>query len=191
MNISSKNYPNMFGSLSCALLCLLVASLLHAEPAQTVRNTDLQAQSQSDAQVLAALPINTRLDVLLRRGAWSQVKTNAGQTGWVRMLSLRFDTSGSAADTGSSSNPLSALTSLFSTGRTSNTGTVTTGVKGLGEEDLKNAQENPGEMHKMQKLAVDKKTAKDFAQRSKLTPNHVAYLSTDTKHADNSRSGGN
>jgi hypothetical protein len=171
-----------------ALPWCLGASLACAEPAQTIRDTDLQAQSQSDSTVLSTLPASSHLDVLQRKGAWSQVKTGTNQTGWVRMLNLRFDTT--AAPAKSDGGPLSALTGLLTTGRTSNTGTVTTGVKGLNEEDLKNAQPNQEELQKMEKLGVDKATGQAFGRSSKLTPNKVDYLPDDAKSGDQTNKGG-
>jgi len=175
-----------------ALLSIFITGLfahnVHAEPAQTLKDTDLQAQAQSDSNVISTLSANTHVEVLQRKGAWSQVKTGTNQTGWVRMLNLRFDSG--ATTPKSDASPLGALTGLLTTGRTSNTGTVTTGVKGLNEEDLKNAHENPEELQKMQKLAVDKATAETFAKNAKLTPNKVAYLPDDVKSDDKSGSGG-
>lgn len=147
---------------------LLVASAVHAEPALTARAIDLMAQAQSDAAVVASLPEDTRLEVLGRKGAWSEVRTANGQKGWVRMTTLKPVTS--VATTPASSNPLGALNNLLSSGRTSNTATVTTGVRGLEAQDLENAQANPGELEKMQKFAVDRRTAESFAQRNKLVP---------------------
>lgn len=153
---------------------LLAASLAQAEPALTGRATDLMAQAQSDAAVVASLPENTRLDVLGRKGAWSEVRTAAGQNGWVRMTSLKPATS--AANAPAPANPLGALNNLLSSGRTSNTATVTTGVRGLSEQDLQNAQANPAEMEKMQQFAVGKPAAEGFAQRSQLVPRSVDEL---------------
>jgi hypothetical protein len=161
-------------SSSFMLIALLVTGVSHAESALTVRVTDLQAQAQSDAATLATLPENTKVDVLRRIGAWDEVKTAAGQTGWVRMLNLRFDVNGSKANGAAGS--LNALSGLLSTGRTSNTATVTTGVRGLTEEDLKNAKANPAELEKMQRFAADKTTAERFAQRTKLAAAKVEYL---------------
>ncbi len=182
-----KKRFNNFAFLTQALTCWLAGNLAYAEPAQTIRDTDLQAQSQSDSAVLATLPGNSRLDVVQRKGAWSQVKTSANQTGWVRMLNLRFDSG--AAPTKSDGGTMSALTGLLSTGRTSNTGTVTTGVKGLNEEDLKNAQPNPAEFQKMQQFAVDKSVGQAFAKNAKLTPNEVNYLPDEAKSNDQSKKG--
>lgn len=147
---------------------LLVAGVTHAEPALTVRAIDLMAQAQSDASIVASLPENTQLEVLGRKGAWSEVRIPTGQKGWLRMTTLKPVTS--AAATPASANPLGALNNLLSSGRTSNTATVTTGVRGLEAQDLENAQANPGELEKMQKFAVDRRAAEAFAQRNKLVP---------------------
>jgi uncharacterized protein YgiM (DUF1202 family) len=167
------------------MLAGLLAGAAWAESALTSRATELQAQPQSDSAVITTLTENTKVEVLARKGAWSQVKTATGQTGWVRMLSLKPEASGQAAPA-SSSNPAGALGSLLTAGRTSNTGTVTTGVRGLSEEDLQNAQANPAEVEKMQKFSVDKNAAQSFAQRSKLSPVKVDYL-PDTAPAGNNQ----
>lgn len=155
---------------------LLAAGAAQAETALTSRTTQLQEQAQSDAATLASLPEDTRVEVLGRKGAWSQVKSASGQTGWVRMMNLKPEAGGAQQAAPASANPLGALGSLLSSGRTSNTATVTTGVRGLSEEDLQNAQANPAEAEKMQKYAVDKDAAQAFAQRNKITPNKVEYL---------------
>lgn len=153
-------------------LILLGAGAAHAEPAVTTRATDLMAQAQADAAKIASLSENTKVEILRRVGAWSEVKSSSGQ-GWVRMLSLRPESSGTAASSGASGlgNVVGALT-----GRTSNSATVTTGVKGLNKEDLANAQSNPEEFKKMQKYAVSKDAGRVFAQRAKLSANNVEYL---------------
>jgi hypothetical protein len=154
---------------------MLVASAAHAESATTTKATDLLAQAFADAKTVASLPADTKVDVLKRSGAWSEVKTSAGQTGWVRMMALKFgDGAGAKQDAGG--NVLGALGGLASLGRTSNTATVTTGVKGLDKETLGNAQPNPEELKKLQKFMADKAAAQSFAQHSKLAANKVDYL---------------
>ncbi|WP_420474923.1 SH3 domain-containing protein [Noviherbaspirillum sp. ST9] len=167
------------------MLAGLLAGAAWAESALTTRSTELQAQPQSDSAVITTLSENTKVEVLARKGAWSQVKTATGQTGWVRMLSLKPEASGQSAP--ASSNPAGALGNLLTAGRTSNTGTVTTGVRGLSEEDLQNAQANPAEVEKMQKFSVDKNAAQSFAQRGKLTPVKVEYLPDAAPAGNNQR----
>lgn len=167
--------------MALAFTALLTAAAAHAESALTSRATELQAQAQSDAASIANLPENTRVEVLVRKGAWTQVKTAAGQSGWVRMLALKPEsgsTAGSASHSvpGTTNNPLGALNNLLSSGRTSNSATVTTGVRGLSEEDLQQAQANPAELDKAQRFVADRNAAQSFAQRSNLSPLKVDYL---------------
>jgi len=168
------------------MLAGLLAAAAHAETALTSRATELQALPQSDAATLATLAENSRVEVLARKGAWSQVKTAGGQTGWVRMLSLKAEGGPQPA----SANPAGALGSLLGAGRTSNTATVTTGVRGLSEEDLQNAQANPAEVDRMQKYAVDKNAAQAFAQRSKLNAAKIDYLPEPAPAANRHAEGG-
>ena len=168
------------------MLAGLAAGAAHTEPALTSRTAELQAQPQSDAATVATLAENTRVEVLARKGAWSQVKTASGQSGWVRMLSLKPE-GGAQQAPAPSANPVGALGNLLTAGRSSNTATVTTGVRGLSEEDLQNAQANPAEVEKMQKYAVDKSAAQAFAQRSKLVPAKVDYLPEPSPAGTNQR----
>jgi len=169
---------------------LLAAGIVQAEPALTGRATELMAQAQSDAAVVASLPENTRVEVLGRKGAWSEVRTASGQSGWLRMAMLK-PTNAAAAP--SSSNAIGTLQNLLSSGRTSNTATVTTGVRGLSEKDLQNAQANPAELEKMQQFAVDRRTAAGFAQRNRLVPQSLEELPAPTAapaQSDNHMVGG-
>ncbi|NEX62932.1 SH3 domain-containing protein [Noviherbaspirillum galbum] len=155
----------------------LAAGLAQAESAVTTRAAELQSLGQADSDIVARLPENTRVEVMARQGAWRQVKTGAGQSGWVRMLSLRPENAIAApAPAGGASGAMNAINGLLTAGRTSNTATVTTGVRGLSEEDLQRAQANPAEFEKLQRFGTDRNAAQDFAQRSRLTPARVDYL---------------
>lgn len=164
-------------SLGAALVLSCAAGAACAESALTARATDLQGQPQADAAAIVNLPENTKVDVVSRRGAWTQVKTAAGQTGWVRMLNLKQESSSAAASSSGSGNPVSGLATLLGSGRTSSSATTTTGVKGLQKEDVQNAQANPTEFQKFKTYAVGKDAGEAFAKRSKLHPNKLEYLS--------------
>lgn len=156
------------------LALLLVACAAQAEPALTSRATDLLAQPQSDAGKLASLAENDRVEVLRRSGAWSQVKSGAGQSGWVRMMHLK--PASAAAPAGAAANPAGALANLLGSGRSANNATVTTGVRGLTKEELQNARANPEEFKKMQRYAVAGDAGQAFARRSKLAPAQLGYF---------------
>ncbi|BBB66258.1 hypothetical protein UNDYM_2005 [Undibacterium sp. YM2] len=148
-----------------------------AESATTSKSTELMDKASADAAVIATLANQTRVDVMQRSGAWTQVKTSAGQAGWVRMTALRLDASANSNAAPASGG--NVLGSLMTSGRTSNTGTVGNGVKGLDKEDIRRASPNYAELQKMQKFAADKNSAQAFAQRSPLVASNVEYSSQD------------
>ncbi|MFH2139594.1 MAG: SH3 domain-containing protein [Pseudomonadota bacterium] len=149
---------------------LFVGSACAAEEAITLRSTELKAKPYSDAQTLLTLPERSKVQVLQRRASWTQVKS--GQTsGWVKMLSLQLvrGTTQRRADNG--------LRSLFNVAQTGRGGsTVTTGVRGLSEEDLKHAKPNPQALEDAQEYAATKAEAKRFAMAGKLKAQQVDYL---------------
>lgn len=160
--------------LPILIAAVMLAGNALAESATTSKSTELMDKASADASVIGTLANQTRVDVMQRNGAWTQVQTSAGQAGWVRMTALRLD-----ATTGSNVVPASGgnvLGSLMTGGRTSNTGTVGTGVKGLDKEDLRRASPNYSELDKMQANIVSKDSARTFAQRSNLSSVSVAYI---------------
>lgn len=159
------------------IAAVMLAGNAFAESATTSKSTELMDKASADASIIGTLANQTRVDVMQRNGAWTQVKTSSGQAGWVRMTALRLD-----ASTNSNAAPASSgnvLGSLMTSGRTSNTGTVGTGVKGLDKEDIRRASPNYSELQKMQANAVSKDSARAFAQRSPLVASNVDYSNQD------------
>ena len=91
------------------------------------------------------------------------------------MLSLRSDsTAQKQGDSG--------LKSLLNVGRTGSSGiTVATGVRGLSEEDLKNAHPDPDELAKLNNYASSKAQAEKFARDAKLKTLRLDYVPLDGK----------
>jgi hypothetical protein len=150
------------------LVLLLLPLVAWAEPATTVRAAELKKEPAVDADTLAELPANTAVDAAERKGGWVRVKA-AGAQGWVKMLSLRYGESTSKkGDTG--------LAQAINVARTGSSGTqVTTGVRGLDEKELANAQPNASELAKLDKFAADEKGAARFAANGKLGAQTVDY----------------
>jgi hypothetical protein len=137
---------------------LLFPLLGHAEPATVIRATELKSEPATDASTVAQLPENTAVEALKRQGGWTRVKAAAGE-GWVKMLALRY-----------------GIAQIFNVARTGSSGTqVTTGVRGLDEEKLANAQPNPDELEKLNKFAVERPAAAGFAAKGKLSAHQVDY----------------
>lgn len=154
-----------------AAICLtLVCGLAQAgDPAYAVRDTDLKARPYSDADTLSVVPADSKVEIMQRKSSWMQVKVG-NKTGWVKMLSLRLSA-------GQKKRGDSGLASLFNVATTGSSGsTVTTGVRGLSEEQLKNTRGNPRELENARAYAVDKSEAKKFARAGKLTAHSMDYL---------------
>lgn len=143
-----------------------------AETAYLVRATELKAKPFADAATVAKLEEQSKVDVLSRQASWMQVKAAAG-TGWVKMLSVRMGNPG-AQPAKSGDSGLSKIFNLATTG--SSGSTVTTGVRGLSEEKLRNAQPNPADFKLMQGYAANKAEAQKFAKAGQLKAEQMDYL---------------
>lgn len=158
---------------SAIALCLLLLGCASAawagETAYTIRPTELKAKPYSDAQTVTTLPPRAKVEVLARQASWTQVKS-ASFSGWVKMLSLRFESGqGKRGDTG-----LAALFNVATTGRSGST--VTTGIRGLSEENLKNPKPNPQALQAAKRYAVSADEAQRFAGAGKLHAQRMDYL---------------
>ena len=151
------------------LYASLAAPVYAWQVAYAVRSTEIKLLPYSDAATVAKLDEKAKVNIMLRQGGWIKI-SSANGNGWVRMLSLRGDsTAKKPGDTG--------LQSLINVGRSGSSGiAMTTGIRGLPEEDLKNAQPNPEEFEKLQKYAVNKAKAEKFARDAKLKNQQLDYL---------------
>jgi len=153
--------------VAAALLWTLTAG---ADPATVVRSTDLKKAPASDAETLASLEENAKVQTTERRGGWIQVRTDAGVSGWVKFLALRFAGAG-AAPSGDS-----GVAQLFNVARGGTSGSqVTTGVRGLDAEDISSAQPNPQALQRMDGYAVGADEAARFAAAGPLQAQAVDY----------------
>ena len=149
--------------LLAALLLALTLPALAAQTGTTTRVAELRATPAANGKLLQALPAGAKVEVLKRIGGWYEVKTTGGTTGWVRMWLLRFSTQATGKDA------LKQNVAVLQSGRSSSTyTTATTGVRGLSEEDLKNATPNPKAVAALEQLAVTPDDARGFAKKGSL-----------------------
>lgn len=165
-----------------ALLLVLPATAAGAETGLVIRPADLMAQPFIDAAKVGPVAANQPVEIVARQGAWVNV-TAGGRTGWIRALNLRLAGAGAAPgaaaspgnsgerpSVGSLSNPASLL-------RTGSSGrTVTTGVKGLDEENIRNASVDLQQVEALAALAATPDDARQKAATSKLAESQVDYL---------------
>lgn len=158
-------------ALAFAFLVCLSPLALGQEQAFTNRATDLK--DKADGATLRSLPENTEVKVLQRAGGWTRVDA-AGQQGWVRVFHLRFP---ATAEASSSGGGLSSLSSALGFGRQrSQSATIaTTGIRGLSQEDLKNASPDAEALKRMHSYRADQASASSFARDGKLAAVKVDY----------------
>lgn len=159
--------------LACALAPIAVADA--ADRGVVIRNGDIKAQPFIDATPAGSVVANDPVTIIDRKGGWMQVQA-AGKTGWIRTLNVRLATTDGAVAQNTS---LATKASMLRTGSSGKT--VTTGVKGLGEEDLRNASVNLAELDKLGTLAVDPAEATANAQKKGLKEAQIDYLAKGSK----------
>lgn len=167
-------------------LSLLALALLGSLPAQaqdalvTKRQTTLRDGPTDSATALATLPAQTALTRQpTRQGAWVQVKTAAGASGWIHLFDV-----GTATEQGSvasaATGALRGLSNLFNRGSAQNQNTsgttATVGIRGLGAEDIANAQPNLAALTQAEGQRQDAAQAKRFAAEASLSPQAVEPL---------------
>lgn len=140
------------------------------ETATALKAEEIRAEPFADAGTVGMLKKGESVTLLRRQGGWAEVRTPKG-SGWVRLLSVRRGTGGTNAGA-----DVSALAGIAS-GR-AGTGQVVsaTGVRGLGEEDMKAARFDPAELQRAEASAVSPDQARRFAAEAGLASRALAWL---------------
>lgn len=150
-----------------AALLLLPGLALAAESGTALKNDILRKEPYADAKSSGNLKRNDKLEILAKKGAWLQVKTRQS-TGWVRLLSVKRGSRTSSEAAG----VLGLATGRAGTGQV----VATTGVRGLGEEDLKSAKFNEAEIKQLEANTVSAADGRKFADAGGLKVRKLAYL---------------
>jgi hypothetical protein len=159
---------------------LLGGGLVQAqtEPLLVKRPAELREAPGDSSRSLAALAARTLVTRSgARQGAWIQVRTPEGASGWVHMFDV--GSAASAAPAGAGANALRGLTSFFNKGSAQGgtvTATSTVGIRGLGAEDLARAQPNPAAVVQAEGLRQDADQARQFSVSAALSSRMVEPL---------------
>jgi hypothetical protein len=148
---------------------VVVAPALAANPGTALKTDDIKAEPFRDARTVGSVAAGDAMEILEQRGGWFRVSSAKGK-GWVRMLSVRR---GEAPRRGGEAGDVFAL----ATGR-AGTGQVvaTTGIRGLGEEDLEAAKYSQTELEAVESFTTSRQEARKFAADGKLAARKVPYL---------------
>lgn len=148
------------------------ATKMAPTPATITRDTELKDKPFVDAKTLKRLPARTSVAIVDRNGGWLRV-TSGGQTGWVRLLHV---SSQPVSGSSTSKQDLEAAAKI-ATGRAGSGNIVsTTGIRGLNEEQLREAKPSPEELKRLESYGVSKDQAAAYARANKLQRRQIAHL---------------
>jgi hypothetical protein len=152
---------------------LLVAGPVAAQKVTLERDSTLYGEPRLESAQVAQLRQGATGEVIAKQGAWLNLKTAAG-IGWLFSFNVRFQ-SDSAEGSSSGSGSGSALGRVFGPRqRVSVTSTI--GVRGIEEEDLKEATFNAEQIKLLDGYVATKEAAEKGARGAGLSRVNVDYL---------------
>lgn len=170
---------------------LLAAAAQAANEGVIVRTAALKQNPAFHSRTLRELPPGVTVRLEKSDGGWRQVSVmpDAKVTGWVRGYQVRDDIETGQAPLIRNETPEGMLSGLSNLSRRAsglfgrremenNSGNLvaTIGVRGLSEEDLKNARPDPEELTKLDGYAAEAATAKQFAAAGGLKRRDIKPL---------------
>lgn len=157
------------GFAGLAMLCLCAGmNAAHAEPVTLERDSVLRTEPRTDAAVVANLAKGATGEAVARQGAWVQIKS-AATTGWLYSFNVRFGATASGDGAGS------VLGRVFGPRqRVSVTSTI--GIRGLDEEDLRQARFDGGQVQQLDTFAASREQAEAHAGEAGLSAGRIEYL---------------
>lgn len=166
-----RRMTNAVGKWLVAGLLAAVAAHAIADPVTLERDSVLREEPRTDSGVVANLAKGATGEAIARKGAWVQVKS-ATVTGWLYSFNVRF---GAVAAGGGGSGGASVLGRMFGPRQQVNV-TATIGIRGLGEEDLKQAHFDGMQIQELDGFAASPEQAEAHAGAAGLSAGKVEYL---------------
>ena len=161
------NLIRLIYALAVMLLMTLPAA---AQQVTLERDSPLYAEPRLEAAQVTQLKQGATGEVIGKEGAWLNLKT-AGGNGWLFSFNVRFQ--GQKAGSGDGGG--SALGRVFGPKQNVNV-TAAIGIRGLDEQDLKQASYNDAQMKLLDGYSASKQAAEDGARATGLSPVSVEYL---------------
>ncbi|GGP23402.1 SH3 domain-containing protein [Silvimonas iriomotensis] len=153
-------------------LCLALAGNALAESGVLIRKSDLKQKPFLDAATTGSVASGSTVTITSRQGAWLQVKSASGQSGWVKLLNVRTSTANSSGSVGGT---LGTLGKVITTGSSGTT--VTTGVKGLTSGEVTSTHPDPQQLSRLNSYATSSSQAAQSARSANLSRKNVPDIS--------------
>jgi len=150
------------------LLCVSAAQAL-AAPGTVLRNDKIYSQPSSGSAVAGSVAKGASVNILSKQGGWLRV-TAGKTTGWMRLLSVRAGEGGlGGAGVG---DVVGAATTRSDPSRV----VAVAGLRGLNDEELKQAKFNAAELAQLDTWVVTVAQAQAFAGQASLVAVKVPAL---------------
>lgn len=161
------------------VLWLAGMGAVHAQEEATIkRPTQLRSAPGDAAASVAELAANaTVMRTLQRQGAWVQVRSESGVTGWVHMFDI-----GTPVRENTAAQALRTLRNQAGSGSSVSVATATVGIRGLGEGDVSRATAGGprassfGNLNQAGRLRANADSARAFATAAALQARKVEAL---------------
>jgi hypothetical protein len=138
-------------------------------PGTVLRAEKLYSEPASTSKVTASVAKGASVEILGKQAGWLRVRAGS-QSGWIRLLSVRAGAGGlGGAGVG---DVVGAATTRSDPTRV----VAVAGLRGLDDEDLKQATFNAEELARMEALTVSVAQARSFASQSGLAAVNVPSL---------------
>ena len=149
-------------------LCISTASAL-ASPGTVLRDEKLYTQPSSGSAVAATVAKGASVNILSKQGGWLRVSSGK-TTGWIRLLSVR------AGEGGVGGAGLGDVVGAATTRSDPSRVVAVAGLRGLNDEDLKQAKFNGEELARLGAWEVSTSQTQRFASQSGLVAVKVKGL---------------
>lgn len=167
------------------LLLLLNASSGLAEKATVITDTALYQRPSIQSAIIQQLEAGTLVIIESRQGGWKKISLNTSHQGWVRGYRVRsghLRVDQQQQESGGFFSSLASLSrkasGLFSSNKKdySFQRTATIGVRGLSEEQIKNASPDLRQLEKMETFRSNKSMARSYARQGKLVAAKINHM---------------
>lgn len=152
-----------------ALLAIGAASAAHASTGTVLRDEKLYSQPSATSKVSAAVARGATVTIQQKQGGW--LKVSAGKsTGWIRLLSVRAGAGGLGGP--GVGDVVGAATTRSDPSRV----VAVAGLRGLSDQELKQAKFNGEELARLEGQTVSVAQARSFAGQAGLAAVNVPAL---------------
>lgn len=177
--------------LHTAFIMLLLSTSLAAADRTGIltRDSELRNAPGKTADSIATLAAQSKVRIHRRQGGWYEI-SQGEKTGWVRLLTVKHEKNGKRQKPDHEEKGIDELLGGLATGHEkSNKVTAATAVRGIDEEELKNAEPDPAALEQLEHYAVDADTGQAAADEVGLQNKHVEYITAGrSKDNDDNRS---